>query len=262
MEIMKYKNAVGYVRVSTEGQADDDKYGVEAQQAKIREYAEKHGYVIVAWFQDEMSGASDERPEWNKILYGEEITNPPFEAVITYKSDRIARDTKLYFYYLYVLEKRNIKLISTQEEFPEGEFANIYRALMLFVAEQERKNIALRTGAGRKLKASVGGYSGGRAPFGYYIKEGQMKIDEREAEIVRLIFKKSKEGMRMLHISEWLNDNGYKSRSGGKFYTSHIKAILENEQTYRGMYRYGRGKDDKDVPWVKGVHEAILKDEG
>ena len=259
MELVKYKNAIGYVRVSTEGQAEDDRYGVDAQQTKIREYAEKHGYIIVAWFQDEMSGASDERPEWNKILYGEGITNPPFEAVIAYKSDRIARDTKLYFYYLYVLEKRNIKLISTQEEFPEGEFANIYRALMLFVAEQERKNIALRTGAGRKLKASAGGYSGGRAPFGYYIKDGQMIVDAEEAEIVQLIFKKRDEGLRMLHIAEWLNDNGYKSRSGGKFYTSHIKTILENENTYRGMYRYGKGKEGKDVPWVKGVHEAILK---
>ena len=260
MEIKKYKNAVGYIRVSTEGQAEDDKYGVEAQQGKIREYAEKHGYVIVAWFQDEMSGTSDDRPEWNKILYGEEITNPPFEAVIAFKSDRIARDTKLYFYYLYVLEKRNITLISTQEEFPEGEFANIYRALMLFVAEQERKNIALRTGNGRKIKASAGGYSGGRAPFGYRVESGNLVVDDDEAEIVRIIFKQRDDGEKMLHIAEWLNDNGYKSRSGGKFYTSNIKAILENEQTYRGMYRYGRGKDDKEVPWVKGVHEPILKD--
>lgn len=260
MEIKKYKNAVGYIRVSTEGQADDDKYGVEAQQGKIREYAEKHGYVIVAWFQDEMSGTSDERPEWNKILYGEEITNPPFEAVIAFKSDRIARDTKLYFYYLYVLEKRNITLISTQEEFPEGEFANIYRALMLFVAEQERKNIALRTGNGRKIKAAAGGYSGGRAPFGYRVENGGLVIDDEEAEIVRIIFKQRDDGEKMLRIAEWLNDNGYRSRSGGKFYTSNIKAILENEQTYRGMYRYGRGKDDKEVPWVKGVHEPILKD--
>ena len=60
----------------------------------------------------------------NKILYDEDISNPPFEAVIAFKSDRVARDTKLYFYYLYVLEKRNIKLLSTQEVFPEGDFAN------------------------------------------------------------------------------------------------------------------------------------------
>ena len=261
MEIMKYKNAVGYIRVSTEGQTGEDKYGEEAQREKILSYANANGYNIVAWFSDTASGASDVRPEFDKILYGENITNPPFEAVIAFKSDRIARDTKLYFYYFYTLEKKNIKLISTQEDFNEGsDFANIYRALILFVAEQERKNIAMRTGNGRRAKASAGGYSGGRAPFGYQIEHGQMVINEEEAEIVRIIFQQYWDGKRMLHIAEWLNDNGYKSRSGGKFYASNIKAIIENEQTYRGMYRYGRGKDNKEVPWVKGVHEPILKE--
>lgn len=257
MEVRILKNAIGYIRVSTEGQAGDDKYGIEAQKAAILAYADEHGYQIVAWFYDEMSGASDDRPELNKILYGEDITNPPFEAVIAYKSDRIARDTKLYFYYLYVLEKRNIKLISTEEVFPEGDFANIYRALMLFVAEQERKNITLRTGNGRKQKAAAGGYSGGKAPYGYKIENGGLVINDDEAIAVREIFA-MKDSMSMIRIADWLNDNGYRTRSGGRFYASNIKSIIENEQTYRGMYRYGRGKDKKDVPWVRGVHEPIL----
>lgn len=253
------KKAIGYIRVSTEGQASDDKFGVEAQKKGIANYAKENGYEIVKWFCDEMSGTSDDRPELNKILYGDDVTNPPFEAVIAFKSDRVARDTKLYFYYLYVLEKRNIKLLSTQETFPEGDFANIYRALMLFVAEQERKNIALRTGNGRKLKAAAGGYSGGRAPYGYKAQNGQLVVVPEEAELVREIFRR-KNNEPMLRIAEWLNDNGYRTRSGGHFYASHIKAILENENTYHGMYRYGRGKEKKDVPWVKGVHEPILKD--
>lgn len=259
MNIKEFRNAIGYVRVSTDGQAADDKFGIEAQKEKILSYANEHGYNIVEWFCDEMSGTRDDRPELNKILYGENITNPPFEAVIAFKSDRVARDTKLYFYYLYVLEKRNIKLLSTQENFPEGDFANIYRALMLFVAEQERKNIALRTGNGRKIKAAAGGYSGGRAPFGYKIQNGQMAINEEEAEIVKMIFAK-KGKMPVLRIAEWLNDNGIRTRSGGYFYASSVKAILENEPTYRGMYRYGRGNEKKEVPWVKGIHDPILKE--
>jgi len=257
MEIGKRKNAAGYVRVSTDGQADDDKYGVEAQKDAIRRYADEHGYVIVAWYQDEISGVKDDRPEWSKVLYGDDVTNPPFEAVIAFKSDRVARDTKLYFYYLYTLEKKNVRLISTQEEFEEGsEFANIYRALMLFVAEQERKNIALRTGNGRAIKAAAGGYAGGRAPYGYCVKGGKLVVDSNEAAVVRLIY--GMKGTSFLRIAEWLNDNGYHTRSGGKFYASNVKGIIENEPTYRGMYRYGRGKNKKDVPWVKGSHEPIL----
>ena len=260
METIRKKAAIGYIRVSTEGQADDGKYGVDAQRAGILEYADRNGYIIVAWFQDEISGAKDDRPELDKILFGEEVTNPPFEAVIAFKSDRVARDTKLYFYYLYVLEKRNIKLISTQEEFPEGDFANIYRALMMFVAEQERKNIALRTSKGRSLKAAAGGYAGGRPPYGYDVHDGCLTVNEKEAKVVRLIFEMK--GKPYIQIADWLCDHGYRTRSGGRFYPNSVKQILDNEPKYRGLTRYGgegEGKrKGKAAPWIQGVHEAIL----
>lgn len=259
MEIVKKKNAVGYIRVSTERQAGEDKYGVDAQRKEILDYADKNGYVIIAWFQDSISGVKEDRPEFNKILYGDDVTNPPFEAVIVFKNDRVARDTKLYFYYLYTLEKKNIRLISVHEKFDEdNDLANVYRSLMLFVAEQERKNIALRTGNGRTIKAAAGGYSGGRVPFGYSVSDGRLIINENEAAVVRLIF--SMKGKPYMRIADWLNENDYHTRSGGQFYASSIKGILENEPTYRGMYRYGRGKGRKDAPWVKGIHEPILTD--
>lgn len=245
--------AIGYIRVSTEGQTGDDKYGMEAQRDAISKYATEHGYEIIDWKSDVGSGAEDDRPGMNDILYGD-IYNPPIQAVIAFKSDRIARDTKLYFYYLYVLEKKQIKLISTRESFSEGdEFANIYRALMQFVAEQERKNIATRTGNGRKLKAAAGGYSGGRAPYGYRIEGGRYVLNPEEVEIVREIFSLRAKGMSMQKIASVLIDKGIKTRSGSYFTSSGVNSILKNEKTYRGWYHYG------NESWVRGVHEAILE---
>ena len=252
--MMTFKNAIGYIRVSTERQADDDKYGIEVQKQAILLYANDNGYNIVDWKIDEISGVKDDRPGLNAILYGEDVTNPPYEAVIVFKNDRVARDTKLYFYYLYVLERRNIKLLSTQESFTEGnEFANIYRALLQFVAEQERKNIALRTSKGRSIKASCGGYSGGRRPYGYKVVDGVLTIDEQEAPIVKFIFEKNEDGVSMLGITELLEKAGYQTRSGKRFQVSTIKGILKNRPFYEGLYKYG------DMNWVKGVHEPILK---
>lgn len=115
---------------------------------------------------------------------------PSHEAVIVFKNGRVARDTKLYFYYLYTLEKRNVKLLSTEEHFSEGDdFANIYRFLLMFVAEQERKNIALRTGRGRSIKAKCGGYAGGNKPYGYYCADGMLILNRREKLIVEAIFR-------------------------------------------------------------------------
>lgn len=249
-----FRNAIGYVRVSTLEQAGEDKFGIDAQKQSILLYANNNGYNIVDWKIDTSSGAKDDRPALNEILYGDNISNPPFEAVIVFKNDRLARDTKLYFYYLYTLEKRNIKLLSVQEEFTEGnEFANIYRALLQFVAEQERKNIALRTSKGRGIKAQCGGYSGGRCPYGYKVQDHRLIINEDERPIVEYVFSEYDKGTPRLTIADGLNDLGYKTRKGTKFHDTSVRSIVNNRPLYEGMYKYG-----KDMNWVKGVHEPIL----
>ena len=252
--MMTFKNAIGYVRVSTERQADDDKFGIEVQKQAILLYANDHGYNIVDWKVDEISGAKDDRPALNEILYGDNVTNPPYEAVIVFKNDRVARDTKLYFYYFYTLEKRNVKLLSTEEHFSEGDdFANIYRSLLMFVAEQERKNIALRTGRGRSLKAQCGGYSGGNKPYGYYCVDGMLMQNPEERPIVETVFREHDENhTSLLDICEILYDGGYRTRKGKRFQPSTIRGILSNRPFYEGKYKYG------DMGWVQGVHSPIL----
>lgn len=249
------KKAIGYIRVSTEEQSADDKYGVEVQRQAILSYADSNGYEIVEWFIDVMSGAKDNRPELDKILYQPELL-PTHDAVIIFKNDRIARDTKLYFYYFYTLEKRNVALLSTQEHFSEGDdFANIYRSLLMFVAEQERKNIALRTGKGRSLKAKCGGYSGGNKPYGYYVVDGVLLLNPAERPIVEIVFSERDKGTPLADICEILHNKGYRTRKDKRFQPSTIRSILANKKFYEGYYKYG------DMGWVKGVHTPILSTE-
>ena len=253
------KIAVAYIRVSTDAQAGEDRYGVEAQRQAILEFAEKNHYKITQVFIDKVSGVEEHKPEWEKLILSEDIVNPPFEAVIVFKSDRVSRDIKQYFYELLRLERKGVQLISVNEEFT-GELANVYRALILFCAEQERKNIAIRTTHGRKIKASCGGYAGGRAPFGYYVKAGQLVVDEYEKPVVEYIFKldntPNEKGYRMTYreITQKVNEKGYKQRNGKPFTFTVIYQIIQNRKTYQGYYRYG----GKDAKWVKGVHQRII----
>ena len=253
----RIKNAVGYVRVSTEGQVGDDRFGIDSQKAQILQYASDNGYRVVKWYEEDgVSGVKEDRPALNELLYGDDMTNPPYEAVIIAKTDRLSRDTKLYFYYLYVLEKKNIKLLSVNEHFDSDDaLSNIYRSLMLFVAEQERKNITLRTSKGRECKAKVGGYSGGRAPYGYRVLNGQLVINPDEEPIVRMVFDGLDAGKTLWAIADSINDAGFSTRNGGKFRESNVRSIRDNKPVYQGYYKYG------DMDYVKGVHEPILKDD-
>ena len=253
---MMYKNAVGYIRVSTDGQVGEDKYGIDSQKQSILLYANKNGYNVVKWFIEEgVSGAEDKRPQLDKILYSDDVSNPPFEVVIVSKSDRIARDIKLYFYYLYTLEKKNIKLLSVSEKFDDDNgLGGVYRSLILFVAEQERKNIAIRTSSGRRTKARAGGYSGGRSPYGYKVEKGQLVINESEVPIVKAVFEGLEQGKTLWQIADGLTESGFTTRKGTPFRESHIRSIRDNRPFYEGLYKYG-----KDMNWVKGIHTPILE---
>ncbi len=249
---MNTKKAVGYIRVSTSAQAEDDKFGISSQEETIKKYCAENGYELVRLYVDEgISGVKDSRPELDKILYGTDEVD--YDTVVVAKSDRVARDIKLYFYYLYTLEKKNIKLVSVSEDFDdEMGLGNVYRSILLFVAEQERKNINMRTSSGRNIKARGGGYAGGNIPYGYENVDGKLEIKASEKEIVEIVFYELDIGTSYQKIADKLTSKGYKTRSGGEFTTSQIQSIKKNKEVYLGYYKYG------DNNYVKGVHSALI----
>ncbi len=248
------KNVVAYIRVSTDGQVGEDKFGLDAQKEQIIEYCAKNDMNIVKWYSDEGESGAKYRPGFDEIVYGE-VTNPPYEAVVVAKSDRVARDINIYFYYQGALLRKNIELISITEDFGQfGVFANMLKAFTLTCAEMERDNINKRTSAGRSVKSSKGGYSGGRPPYGYKAANHNLEIVPEEAEIVKTVFRmKDGEGKTYKNICDYLNSLGKLNRSGTKFSISTIQVIYENKKVYQGFYRYGKNAD-----WVQGVHSPIL----
>ena len=248
------KNVVAYIRVSTDGQCGDDKFGLEVQKEQIIEYCAKNDMNILKWYTDEGESGAKERPGFDEIVYGE-VSNPPYEAVIVAKSDRVARDINIYYYYKMLLIKKDIKLISIAEDFGQfGVFANMLEAFTLCVAEMERENITKRTSSGRKVKAAKGGYSGGRPPYGYSPLNGKLIVVPEEAEVVRFVIESKDSGKTFQTICDALNDGGKTNRSGTKFSISTLQVIVDNKPLYQGKYRYG-----KDSEWVDGEHEPILK---
>lgn len=248
------KNVIAYIRVSTDGQCGEDKFGLDVQRKTIQEYCDKNGYNILRWFTDEGESGAKERPGFDEIVYGD-VTNPPYEAVVVAKSDRVARDINVYYYYKMLLTKKNVSLISIAEDFGQfGVFASMLEAFTLCVAEMERDNINKRTSGGRKVKAARGGYSGGRPPYGYTPQNGKLIIVPEEADVVRYVITAKDSGATFQSICDHLNAEGKTNRSGSKFSISTIQVIIDNKPLYQGMYRYG-----KDSEWTQGEHEPILK---
>ena len=245
-------NAVGYLRVSTNGQVD--KFGLDSQKSMILEYCQKNDVRIMEWYIDKgESGAKESRPEFDRLVYGE-AQNPPIEAVIVAKSDRVARDVYIYYAFKHELQKKGIKLISVSEDFGElGPYSVILEAMLVAMAQVERVTITSRTGGGRKVKAYAGGYAGGNVPYGYQIVNHEMEIVEDEAEVVRAVFDLLESGMSLRKVADRLNECGYRTRSGGKFLHTHIVSIRDNRPVYEGLYKYG-----ENMEYVAGKQNRIL----
>lgn len=252
------RRAVAYCRVSTDGQVGEDKFGIASQKDMIREYAKKNGFEIVDWFIDEgVSGTESKRPALSRLLEGE-VTNPPVDAVIVAKADRLARDITLYYGFKAKLADLKLEIISVTEDWSAQDKLTgmILENFLAMVAQIERENIRIRMSGGRKQKAKRGGYAGGQAPMGYKVVNGQLAINEEEAKVVRFIFDRKGSGCSMLSTVSALNEAGLKTRNGKPFVISTVQSIWNNERTYRGEYKYG-----KDGEWVKGAHEPILRDD-
>lgn len=247
------KTAVAYIRVSTAKQVD--KFGLDAQKQMIMEYAERNDIEIKSWYIEKgESGAKDHRPEMDKLLY-QDAVNPPVEAVIVAKWDRVARDVTLYYAYKYQFQRKNIELISASEDFSEmGPYAVILEAFVVATAEIERGMIKARTSGGRQTKAFRGAFAGGKAPYGYRIENGLLVVDDQEADTVRMIFDlRDNTKMSMRDIIGTLKEQGRVTRSGADFAPSTIKSILDNRPVYEGKYKYG-----PEMDWVDGQQEPIL----
>ena len=148
------------------------------------------------------------------------------------------------------------------------------------VAEIERENILVQTMEGRKQKAREGKWNGGFAPYGYELIDGELKIAEDEAEIIRIIYDKFiHTTMGAGTVAKYLNRQGYikKKRQNGTLdaFTAHfVKLVLDNP-IYCGKIAFGRRKTEKiqgsrneyhvvkqeEYPVYDGIHDAIISEE-
>jgi len=236
----KPKKVVGYCRVSTDNQKEEGT--IEIQEKSLKKYADKNSCELVKIFKDNgISGASEleNRPGLAELFIYTE-NNKEIEGVLIFKLDRLARDLYIQEHLIKKLEGLNKKLISIEEPHLDSNdpMRKAFRQFMGIVSELEKAFITMRLSGGRINKAQKGGYAGGAIALGYKTKNKKLIIDEKQAEIIRTIFKmKRYKRMGLREIARELNEKGVPTARGGKWYAGTIKYILENP-LYKGMAHY------------------------
>jgi DNA invertase Pin-like site-specific DNA recombinase len=150
------KYAIGYVRVSTAGQARSG-LGLEAQRQAIADFAKREGLTINHWFQEAESGAGSDALERRPQLAGAiETARKVRGPVLVAKLDRLSRDV----HFISGLMAHRVEFIVTDLGRQSDPFIlHLFAAL----AEKERQLISERTKAGLQAARRRGQRLGMRA---------------------------------------------------------------------------------------------------
>jgi DNA invertase Pin-like site-specific DNA recombinase len=222
------RNAIGYVRVSTELQASEG-ISLDAQRAKIAAWSDLNGYELAGVFIDAgLSGKrADNRPELQKAL---DAVTKSGGVLLVYSLSRLARSTKDTLAISDRLEKAGADLVSLSEKIDTTSAAGkmVFRMLAV-LAEFERDLISERTIAALQHKRKRGGRMG-QVPFGFQVDgDGDTLVPSlQEQEVIHRVQVWRAEGKTLRAIADGLIADEVPNKAGRvRWNTTQIHRLLQ-----------------------------------
>ena len=218
--------AVGYVRVSTEGQAVDG-VSMDAQEAKLRAWADLNGADSVTVFTD--AGLSGKRADNRPGLQAALNAVGKGDALIVYSLSRLARSTRDTLAIAEALDKRGADLVSLSEKIDTTTAAGkmVFR-LLAVLSEFERDQVSERTRFALAHKRGNHEKTGGEVPYGYRNEDGRLVADPHEQKALALIRDLHAAGATLRAIAARLEADGYRTKTGRThWHPQSVKQILE-----------------------------------
>ena len=219
------KQAIGYIRVSTEKQANEG-VSLEAQEAKIVTWCKANGYELVRVYVD--AGISGKRMDTRKELLAALVALKKGMALVSYSLSRLARSTKDLIEISEMVAKKKADLVSLSESIDTTTAAGKMMFQMLAVlSEFERNLTAERTSSALQHKKATGQKYTNQTPYGFEAIEGRLVEVKQEAEIVAEIQSARSSGTTLQVIADSLNGRGIPTKTGKTWAPATIHLLLK-----------------------------------
>ena len=220
------ETAIGYIRVSTEGQVTDG-VSLDAQRERIGAWCVANGYAMAEVFVDAgiSGGRSHNRPGLQAAL---DAVCQSRGVLVVYSLSRLARSTKDTIAIGERLDKSSADLVSLSERIDTTSAAGKMMFRMLAVlAEFERDQISERTSTAMKFKAAKGERVG-KVPFGFDLSDDGVTLvpNAMEQEAVAVIRELRAGGFSLRDIAEDMNRRQVPTKEGRPWTHSTIQRIV------------------------------------
>jgi len=265
----KIRTAAVYIRVSTDMQLEQSP---ESQLIEIQRYAAQNNIIIPKKYifmeQEGRSGRkAGNRMQFQNMIATAKSSPKPFDCILVWKFSRFARNQDESTFYKSMLRKKlGIDVISVSEPIMDGMYGRLIEMIIEWQDEFYSYNLGVEVRRSMSVKAQKGYYNG-KVPLGYTKKPGELPvINESEAHIVQTIFQMYTAGRDKNYITRYLNDKGFRTKTGKLFDSDGVTYILGNP-FYIGKIRWNRRlssnsnalKDESEWIIADSHHLAIIE---
>lgn len=253
------KEAVLYLRVSTEEQVDN--FSLGTQEEICRKEASRMGMKIVKIFREEGKSAKtiNGRPELVEMLKFCRQNKKTLGAVFVYRLDRLSRKTADYLSIRKSLISYQIQLISASEPTGTSPTDTLLETILASFAQHDNDVRSERTKNGMHARY-MSGLITRKPPLGYKMNEQKIPVKDLESwDRVKQAWDLMATGTKSLReIAIIMNKMGLRTISRGKSYklrTQTAHKIFRNK-FYAGILTSPTYKEE-----VKGQHTPMITTE-
>jgi DNA invertase Pin-like site-specific DNA recombinase len=183
-----------YTRVSTDERLDMEFNSLDAQREAALSYiqSQKHeGWILVGDRYDDggFSGGTMERPALQRLL--RDVESGVIDVIVVYKVDRLSRSLTDFARIVEVFENNKASFVSITQQFnTTTSMGRLTLNVLLSFAQFEREVIGERIRDKFAASRRKGMWMGGTPPLGYDVRDRKLVVNETEAELVRVIFRR------------------------------------------------------------------------
>lgn len=223
---------IAYLRVSSDGQARDDRFGLPNQRSAIKAWAQRNGCRIVRYLADE--GVSGTEPAAAREGLSEALAyvgEGRADGVIVAEMGRFARLLIEQEAILAVIWNAGGRAYTADEgeileDDPDDPMRRALRQMRGIFHQLDRDMIVKRLRDGRRTKREEEGRCEGPPPYGYRAEAGALVEDEFEQAGLRRLRELDRGGMSTRRIAERLAEEGHPTKRGGRWTSPVVSRIL------------------------------------
>ena len=265
-----------YARVSTDHEEQQQSF--ESQQKYYFEKITRDpNWTFAGIYADEGISGTQTKKRENFLRMIKDVEDGKIDMVLTKSISRFARNTVDTLKYVRLFKSKNVPILFEEENILTTDMpGELLLTVLSSVAQQEIETMSSHIRLGNKMKAERGEMIGFNGIYGYDCdtKKNLMTINEKEAPIIRMIYKMYLEGHGCNRIARTLEEMKILSPRGKKKWQySTINKILRNEK-YIGDLEMGKSytvdpishkrrinNGEEDKFYVKDHHEPLISKE-